>query len=141
MRFIDTNIFLRHLTRDDPSKAEACRELFRQVEQGAVEVWTSDLVVSEVVYVLAAPTKRNGYGYSRETIRDGFLPLLSLKGLSLPAKALYPRIFELYVTLKIDFADAYSAALVEASPEAELYSYDADFDQIQGIKRLEPGNV
>ena len=28
-KFIDTNIFLRYLTKDDPSKFDKCRELLK----------------------------------------------------------------------------------------------------------------
>ena len=28
MRFVDTKIFIRHLTCDDPEKAQACYQLF-----------------------------------------------------------------------------------------------------------------
>jgi predicted nucleic acid-binding protein len=30
MQFVDTNIFIRHLPRDDPDKAQACFELFQR---------------------------------------------------------------------------------------------------------------
>lgn len=137
MRFLDANIFLRHLTQDDPVKAQACLALFRAIGQGTVKAWTSDLVVAEVVFVLGS--KRGAqYGYDRSQIRDGLLPLLLLPGLALPSKPLYPRIFALYTTFTIDFIDAYHAALVELSPQPELYSYDRDFDRVTSIKRLEP---
>ena len=34
MKFLDTNIILRFLTRDDVAKADACLRLFRQVQLG-----------------------------------------------------------------------------------------------------------
>jgi len=137
MRFLDANIFLRHLTQDDPVKAQACLQLFRAIGQGSSPAWTSDLVVAEVVFVLSSK-QGSQYGYARPQIRDGLLPLLLLPSLALPSKPLYPRIFALYTTLAIDFIDAYHAALVESSAQPELYSYDRDFDRVTSIKRLEP---
>ncbi len=34
MRFVDTNIFIRYLTNDDPRKAQACFDLFQRAKQG-----------------------------------------------------------------------------------------------------------
>lgn len=34
MRFVDANIFIRYLTRDDPAKGAACLSLFQRVQQG-----------------------------------------------------------------------------------------------------------
>ena len=137
MRFLDTNILLRHLTRDDPKKAEACTRLFQDIETGKLSAWTSDLVVAEVVFVLSSKGP-NGYNYTREEIRAGLVPLLALPGLQLPSKRFYPRIFELYTTHKIDFIDVYHAALVEGDEQKELYSYDRDFDAIENVTRIEP---
>jgi len=88
MRFLDTNILLRHLTRDDPKKAEACTRLFQDIETGKLSAWTSDLVVAEVVFVLSSKGP-NGYNYTREEIRTGLVPLLALPGLALPSKRFY----------------------------------------------------
>ena len=45
VRFLDTNILLRHLTRDDEEKAAACRSLLLRLEQGQEIVITTDHVV------------------------------------------------------------------------------------------------
>jgi predicted nucleic acid-binding protein len=42
MRFIDANIFLRYLTRDDQQKADACASLIRAIGEGTIPAWTSD---------------------------------------------------------------------------------------------------
>lgn len=135
MRFLDTNIFLRHLTNDDPVRSPACFALIQAIEQDRLEAWTSDLVIAEVVFVLS---NKRTYDLEREIIRDLLLPLINLPGLKLPHKRLYYRVFELYASLPIDYVDAYHAALVESRKERELYSYDPDFDGIPGLTRLEP---
>jgi predicted nucleic acid-binding protein len=38
----------------------------------------------------------------------------------------------------LDFGDAYTAAAVLEEMEPTVYSYDHDFDRIDGITRLEP---
>ena len=135
--FLDTNIFLRHLTKDDPDKALRCTRLFGEIEAGEMLAWTSDLVVAEVVFVLSSKGP-NGYNYTRDEIRTSLVDLLALPGLQLPSKRFFPRIFELYTAHKIDFIDAYNAALVEGSDQQELYSYDRDFDALRDVTRIEP---
>jgi predicted nucleic acid-binding protein len=137
MVFIDTNIFLRHLLKDDETKAEACLALFKQIEAGRLTAWTSDLTIAELVFVLSAK-RPNSYGFTRQQVSDALLPLLSLHHLHYPAKGLLPRIFELYTTTPMDFIDAYHIALVEQSGHATLYSYDRHFDRISLVQRLKP---
>ena len=135
MRFLDTNIFLRHLLNNDPRQSRACLALIEAIEEGQITVWTTDLVIAELVFVLGS---KHTYNLDRDSIRDLLLPLINLPGLKLPHKRLYRRIFELYTNLPIDYIDAYHAAMVENSDEHELYSYDHDFDRVDSVKRMEP---
>jgi predicted nucleic acid-binding protein len=134
-RFLDSNIFIRHLTNDHPVHSPACFALIQAVEQGRVQAWTSDIVVAEVIFVLSSKVL---YNVGRATIRDLLLPIINLPGIKLPNKRMYERVFELYTSLNIDYADAYNAALMESRKQPELYSYDTDFDRIVGLRRLEP---
>lgn len=135
MQFVDTNIFLRHLTGDDPLKAQACFALFKKAQQNQIQLTTSESVIAEIVYILSAKTL---YNLAREQIRVRLDPLLSLPGLKLPYRQTYLRALELYVSHSIDFEDALSCAHMERETLNEIYSYDRDFDKIQTIKRLEP---
>jgi predicted nucleic acid-binding protein len=133
--FLDANILLRHILNDSPVQSPACFRLIQSIEQGEMTVWTSDLTIAEVVFVLEG---KRTYNMPRETIRDVLLPLISLPGIKLPHKRTYQRIFALYTSLPIDFIDCYHAALMEQRGERTLFSYDADFDRISGITRQEP---
>ena len=137
LRFLDSNIFIRHLTNDHPQQSPACFALIQAIEQGKIQVWTADLVISEVIFVLSS---KNLYNLKREQVRDLLLPLIALPGLKLPtsSKRMYRRVFELYTTLPVDYPDAFNAALMESRKQPELYSYDTHFDRIPGIKRLGP---
>jgi predicted nucleic acid-binding protein len=135
MQFIDANIFIRHLTRDDPEKAQACFDLFRRAERNEVKLTTSEAVIAEVVYVLAS---KQLYNLPREQIRGLLRPLVSLPGLKLPQRRMYLRALDLYAAYAIDFEDALLVAQMERQKVTEVYSYDRDFDQVDGITRLEP---
>jgi predicted nucleic acid-binding protein len=135
MQFLDSHVLLRHLTNDDPGRGAACFALIRDIEQGKLSVWTSDLVIAEVVFVLS---NKNTYNLSRGTIRDLLLPLINLSGIKVPNKRVYHRVFELYTTLPLDYIDAYHVALMEMHGLTSILSYDKHFDQVMGIQRQEP---
>jgi predicted nucleic acid-binding protein len=135
IKFLDANIFIRHLANDHPVQSPACLALVEAIEQERETVWTSDLVIAEVVFVLSS---KHSYNVSRLAIRDMLLPLLGLPGIKLPNKGMYSRVFELYTASSIDFIDAYNAALMENRKQPEIYSYDMHFDRIAGITRHEP---
>lgn len=135
MQFIDANVFIRHLTGDDPEKAQACLDLLQRAERKEITLTTSESVIAEVVYVLSS---NELYDLPREEIRALLHPLLSLPGLRLTHRRMYLRALDLYAAYPIDFEDAVVVAQMERQKITELYSYDRDFDHVAGITRLEP---
>jgi predicted nucleic acid-binding protein len=136
MQFVDTNIFLRHLTGDDPRKAQACFELFKKAQRKEVILTTSESVIAEVVYVLESA--KQIYNLDRGEIRARLYPLVSLAGLKLAYRRVYLRALDLYAASSVDFEDALTVARMEQQKITGLYSYDRDFDRFPEIKRLEP---
>jgi len=134
-RFIDTNILLQHLVREDEEKAVGCRELLLRLERSEEVAVATDIVIFEAVYVLQSPRH---YSLSRSRIRQLIEPIIALRGLRLPRKSLYARAFDLYCNSGVSFADAYNAAFMENRGITEVYSYETDFDRITGITRVEP---
>lgn len=134
-QFVDTNIFLRYLTRDDPEKADACFRLLEKAKNSEVVLTTSESVIAEVVFVLASPRL---YALSRSEVRARLYPILALDGLRLLDRRKYFRALDLYAGYSIDFEDALTVAGMEHSQIGELYSYDQDFDRLESVKRLEP---
>ena len=137
MRFLDTNVILRYLTRDDEAKAEACYELFQQVRRGEEELVTCEAIVTEVVYVLSSP--RAPYRLSHEEIRARLVPILTLRGLRLPQKRVYLSALDIYASSPfLDFEDALAVAHMERLGVTEIVSYDRDFDRLPALQRVEP---
>lgn len=137
MKFLDANIFLRFLTWDDRTKADACQALFKKVEQGEEDVTSCEAIIAEVVYVLTST--RLPYHFSHPEVRAGLLPILTLRNLHLPQKGVYLRALEIYATSPfLDFEDALATAHMEQQGIAEILSYDRDFDRISEVSRLEP---
>jgi predicted nucleic acid-binding protein len=137
MKFLDTNIILRFLTRDDEAKAESCYQLFQRVQQGEEEIFTSEAIIAEVAYVLYS--RRAPYQLSHSEIRDRLLPILTLQGLKLPQKRVCLDALDIYADSPfLDFEDALTVAHMGQRGINEIVSYDRDFDRVAGIQRVEP---
>ena len=137
MQFVDTNIFIRYLTKDDPEKAAACYRLFEQANHNEIELTTSESIIAEIVFILSS---KRLYNVSRHDVRIRLYPLISLPGLKLANRRQYLRALDLFSDNTIDFEDALAIAAMERQKIVEVYSYDKDFDHIKGgdITRLEP---
>jgi predicted nucleic acid-binding protein len=132
IRFIDTGILLRYFTRDNEQKAQQVLNLLLRVERGEEKVTTSSLVIFETVFTL-----QSFYKVPRPRIKELVTSIISLRGLQLPGKNIYYHAFDLYISKNISFADAYNAAYMLAEQIPSIYSWDTDFDKIEGIIRVE----
>ena len=63
---------------------------------------------------------------------------LSLPGLQLAGKSLCLAALDLYAEQNISFVDAYNALSMQSRGVSEVCGWDADFDKIDGIVRVEP---
>ncbi len=129
--FVDTNIFLRHLTGGHPEHSPEATAYLARIERGEVKARVADTVVFEVVFTL-----QRYYGRSKAEIRDAFLPIVELPGITLPGKRRLRKVFDMYVDENLPFADAFHAVLMERLGISEIASFDTDFDETPGIKRV-----
>lgn len=130
LSFLDTNIFLRHLRQDDSQLSPLATSIFNRIEQQKLKVCTSDIVIFEAVFTL-----QRTYKITRNNIAEALLPLIELPGIKLPGKSLYRKVFNLYCTSPLGFADCYHLVLMQKLGIDEILSFDTDFDNIPGIKR------
>jgi predicted nucleic acid-binding protein len=136
MRFLDTNIILRAITKDDPVKSHACAELFLRVQRGEEQLETSQSVIAEAVYVLAS---RKWYNLPRAEIVAKLRPIITLRHLKLAQKRIVLQALLIYYQYpQLDFEDALSIALMQHNKLTTMVSYDRDFDAIPNITREEP---
>jgi predicted nucleic acid-binding protein len=136
MRFVDTNVFLRYLTRDDPDKAAASYALLLRVRAGQETAYTSEATVAEIAYVLSSPRL---YGLSHADIAARLKPALRLRGLRMPHKRTVLQALSLYAAYPhLDFEDALALAHMTRLGIDEIVSYDRGFDRVAGITRQEP---
>jgi predicted nucleic acid-binding protein len=135
MYFVDTNVFLRVLTKDDRERAEKCFALLKKAEAKEIELTTTEAVITEIVYILAS---KKWFNLARERIHELLSPVLRTKGLYIPKKHVYFRALDLYAQYKLDFEDCIIVAHMDEQHIQELYSYDAGIDAISSVQRVEP---
>ena len=131
--FLDTNVIIYHLTDVDEAKKERCTLLLERAERNELELAATEFVIAEVVWFM-----QYRLSLSREHIRDVLGPIVRMPGLRLPNKQLWPAIFDVYCEKRVDFIDAYNAVAMKRAGVTQIYSYDRDFDRIEGVERITP---
>lgn len=132
--FVDTNLFIRYLTNDDPAKADKVEKLLDDAAAGTLKLVTTEMVLAEIVWVL-----ESGYSLKNTAIAPLVRGILATPGLEVINAPLVARAIELYETANIDFIDGYIAAVMENRGITELYSFDRKhISRIKKIVRLEP---
>jgi len=130
--FIDTNIFLRYLTKDDPSKYDKCRKIFKKAIEGNAELVTSGIVIAELIWTLLSY-----YKVQKADVIEKISIIVNTDNLYIPDKDIITDALVLFGRKNIDYIDAYNAVFMKHYGFEEIYSYDEDFDAVEGIKRVE----
>jgi predicted nucleic acid-binding protein len=131
--FVDTNIFIRYLTKDDSSKYAKCREIFRKTIEGEIEVVTSALVIAELIWTLLSY-----YKVPKADVIEKVSIIIATENLFIPDKDIIADALVLYARKNIDYIDAYNAAFMKYQGLQEICSYDEDFDAIETLQRTTP---
>ncbi len=133
MTFLDTNIILRFLTWDDPIKAERCEKLFKRVAAGKTTLFTSTMVIAEVLWTL-----EKAYKIPKTQVARLVGKMLNTPNIHLDEKDTLLAALSLHELRNMDFIDAYNAMVMQSKDIHAIYSYDKDFDLMPPIQRLEP---
>ncbi len=125
---LDPNILVRHFTGDPPDQAARART-FLGTTRG---LFLTDLIVAEIVYVL-----QSYYEAPRATVAKHLRSALGSPRIDVADVPLLWRAIELYEFERLDFPEAYLAAVAEASGSA-VASFDRSLDRIESVTRVEP---
>lgn len=132
--FVDTNLFIRYLTNDDPEKADRVEKLLEQAASGVLTLVTTEMVMAEIVRVL-----ESFYELTPSAIAPLIRGILATPGLEILNGPLIGRALELYEGHNIDFVDGYIAAVMEKHGISDLYSFDRKhISRIRTVTRKEP---
>lgn len=134
--FLDSNIFLRPAVKDDLQKVKECEVLFGKIKKEEIKVFTSNLVLAEIVWVCS-----NFYGLQKEEIIKILGGILKFKNLKIIDKFDPFLTMELFEKYNVKFIDVLIASNPQISQKKVIMvSYDRDFDKI-GVKRKEPKEI
>ncbi len=135
MIFVDASTFLRYLAEpatphDEASLAQAT-VLFEAMDDGAVEITTSEAILAEVVFVL---WHRHRYGLPRAEVNAKLKALLRPRHCHLSAKDVCLHALDLWAAHpKLSFPDALGAAYSERRGH-ELATFDVALSRTPGVR-------
>ncbi len=121
MKTVDTNVWVRYLTNDDPEQAVRALRLL----QSADEIFVPKTVLLELEWVLRAV-----YELSAANIFKSLLTVLGLPIVRIEQPEQVARAIDLY-RQGLDFADALH--LVASGEQGPFYTFDMKF-QRKGVK-------
>jgi hypothetical protein len=138
MRFLDANVFIyayykpkRQLTQKERQMKEHAKKIISDVSEGKEEVTMTVVHVSEVVNIL-----KHGMPLDQlALIVRGLFMLDNVKITGVTREA-YFAAGELGDDLKFEANDALAVDVMRLNDIREIYSFDEDFEQVEGITRL-----
>jgi uncharacterized protein len=127
--FIDTNLFLRYLTNDIPSQADAVDFLLRRASKGMINLVTTGMVIAEIVWTL-----ESYYELDKKTIQTMVLGILNTDGLRVIDSDLLLQAIIPYADKNVDFIDAFNVAWMVKNDVDKIYTFDQKhFNRFAGI--------
>jgi predicted nucleic acid-binding protein len=138
MRFLDANIFIyayykprKQLTQKEKEMKELAKQIISEVSGGKEPVIMTVVHLSEIVNILK-------HGMSLEQLTKlvrGLFMLDNVRILGVTREA-YFAANELGEDLKLEANDALALDVMRMNNIKQIYSFDEDFEQIDGITRL-----
>lgn len=132
--FVDTNILLRLLIKDDESKRKACERLLEKARRKEISLYVLPVVILEIVWVL-----EKYYGLERKVIRELVDAILNTPELKVEMENVFREALKVYENRNIKFADAVMGLWGMERGILTVYTYDIkDFKKIEGLKVKTP---
>ena len=130
--FCDTDVLVRLLTGDPPRQAQAAAEALEAAADSRFTLVVPDLVLAELAYVLTSA------GMPAPKAAEHLMRILDLPGVEVMDEVALRDAVGLWAQGRLDFADAYLAALARRVSESGVLSFDRDFDRLPGVTRVDP---
>jgi len=131
---IDTNLLVRYLTEDDPSKANDVKRLLLKAEKDEIRLLIPSVVIAELVWVL-----QSFYKLNRSEIVPLLNAILHTHGVEVSDRHVVSEAITLYRDGTIDFIDAWIIAFAKAADIRSIYTFDRKhFKGIDGVDMMHP---
>jgi predicted nucleic acid-binding protein len=138
MRFLDANVFVyayyrprKQLSQKERQMKECAKKIIGDVSQGKEEVMMTVVHVSEMVNILK-------HGMPLEQLVPVVRGLFMLDNVKITgvAREAYFAAAELGDDLRLEANDALAVDVMRLNGVTEIYSFDEDFEKIEGMTRL-----
>lgn len=132
--FLDSNIFLRAILKDDEVKAKNCLKLFEKVDKDEITATTSMLVLNEILWVL------EGYKVERGKIAERLKAIVASNVEILGAEngRIVLESIGYYKEMGVDFIDALNACIARENKIQIVATYDDHFEKLDFVKAVLP---
>ena len=128
LAWLDTNVILRFLLKEDPQLFQAVEPLFLQAEQGDLEIYIHPIIIAEIIWTL-----ESYYEYSKEKIAEVMIQLVEAKGVVVPDKEIIVRALQDYKEKNVDFIDSYLVQYANKKGPLTVYTLDKKhFSRLNG---------
>lgn len=121
VRFLDSSVVLRYLTRDDEERARIARTIIEHED-----LLLSTFVLGEIAYTL-----RTAFGYPRRQVLDTVIDFVRLENIAIADAAKEHVIVALEKSQSrssgLSLGDALILAQMQAAGCTEIYSFDKEF--------------
>ena len=132
--FLDTNIFLRFIVLENQKSHNETKAIFLLFKDGVFRPYTSNIVISELIYVLTKIYKQ-----SKNDAIKKISTILRMRNLTLIEKTKTKASLELYKNLNIKLGDCMIATQIPKG--TILCTYDEDFKKISNLIVKTPGEI
>jgi len=131
--FVDTNIFLRVLVKENERMFIDCREVLTLISKGSLAAFTNTVVLVEIQFVLTTVYKQ-----SREKVKEALIAVLSVPNMKIIDDTDAHLALSLFSKTNVKFTDCLIASSKRLQIRQEaILSYDRDFDRLH-VSRIEP---
>lgn len=132
--FIDTNILIRILVKDDDIKRKACEKLLEKAKRKEVILYILPVAIIEIVWVL-----EKYYKLDKNVIRELVEAILNTPELKCEMEGVFKKAIKSYEEKNIKFADAVMGYWGIERGFSIVYTYDEkDFKRIEGLEVKRP---
>jgi len=136
--FIDTNIFLRVIVKEDDVSYQECFDILHLAKTNRIQIVTSTVVLAEVLWTL-----KSYYKIDKVGCIEAIQSIINIRGLQIIDTFDHQKALQYYSdNSQIKYIDCLIASIITTKQSGyTIISYDKDFDKIIEVKNMRPNEV
>lgn len=134
--FLDTNIFLRALIKENKTSFKDCCQLLKMIKLNQIKAVTASLILAEIVWTLSSY-----YQFPKKKVVRAIKGIINLRGLKIVDNYSPLISLDLFSQKKVKYIDTLIVSIEEIQTKKwAVVSYDKDFDKLR-VTRKEPREI